>query len=125
MVEKRVDDMEEYRDYPISCVVPIDIDGITCITGRPLCDTKKLEPGTIDRENEKSKMNKSALVVEGGGMRGVFSAGVLHAFGEIGFNPFDLYIGVSAGACNLASHLAGQNDRNFDIIMRYSSTELS
>lgn len=66
--------------------------------------------------------NKSALVVEGGGMRGVFSAGVLHAFGETGFNPFDLYIGVSAGACNLASHLAGQNSRNFDIIMRYSST---
>jgi predicted patatin/cPLA2 family phospholipase len=71
----------------------------------------------------KAKNNKSALVVEGGGMRGVFSAGVLHAFGEIGFNPFDLYIGVSAGACNLASHLAGQNDRNFDIIMRYSSTK--
>jgi len=70
----------------------------------------------------KATMNKSALVVEGGGMRGVFSAGVLHAFGEIGFDPFDLYIGVSAGACNLASHLAGQNDRNFDIIMRYSST---
>ncbi len=26
----------------------------------------------------------------------------------------------SAGACNLASHLAGQNDRNYDIIKRYS-----
>ena len=30
------------------------------------------------------------------------------------------HLGVSAGACNLASHLAGQNDRNFDIIERYS-----
>ena len=63
---------------------------------------------------------KSALVVEGGGMRGIFAAGVLHAFGEAGFDPFDLYIGVSAGACHLASHLAGQYDRNFDITLRYS-----
>ena len=65
---------------------------------------------------------KSALVVEGGGMRGIFAAGVLHAFGKAGFDPFDLYIGVSAGACHLASHLAGQNDRNFDITLRYSLT---
>jgi predicted patatin/cPLA2 family phospholipase len=65
---------------------------------------------------------KSALVVEGGGMRGIFAAGVLHAFGKVGFDPFDLYIGVSAGACHLASHLAGQNNRNFDITLRYSLT---
>jgi predicted patatin/cPLA2 family phospholipase len=64
--------------------------------------------------------DKSALVVEGGGMRGIFAAGILHAFGREGFDPFDLYIGVSAGACHLASHLAGQNDRNFDITLRYS-----
>jgi predicted patatin/cPLA2 family phospholipase len=63
---------------------------------------------------------KTALVVEGGGMRGIFAAGVLHAFGKAGFDPFDLYIGVSAGACHLASHLAGQNNRNFDITLRYS-----
>lgn len=63
---------------------------------------------------------KTALVVEGGGMRGVFAAGVLNAFGSAGFDPFDMYLGVSAGACNLASHLAAQNDRNFDIIERYS-----
>ena len=64
--------------------------------------------------------SKSALIVEGGGMRGIFAAGVLHAFGKAGFDPFDLYIGVSAGACHLASHLASQNDRNFDITLRYS-----
>ncbi len=63
---------------------------------------------------------KSALVVEGGGMRSIFAAGILHAFGKVSFDPFDLYIGVSAGACHLASHLAGQNDRNFDITLRYS-----
>jgi predicted patatin/cPLA2 family phospholipase len=64
--------------------------------------------------------DKSALVVEGGGMRSIFAAGVLHAFGKEGFDPFDLYIGVSAGACHLASHLAGQNDRNFNITLQYS-----
>ncbi len=66
---------------------------------------------------------KTALVVEGGGMRGAFSAGVLNAFGYKGYDQFDLYIGVSAGACNLASHLAGQYDRNFDITMTYSTTQ--
>lgn len=70
-------------------------------------------------KREKS-VGRKALVVEGGGMRGVFAAGVLNAFGSAGFDPFDMYFGVSAGACNLASHLAGQNDRNFDIIERYS-----
>jgi predicted patatin/cPLA2 family phospholipase len=68
----------------------------------------------------KNKNSKTALVVEGGGMRGIFAAGILHAFGRENFDPFDLYIGVSAGACHLASHLAGQNDRNFDITVRYA-----
>lgn len=67
-----------------------------------------------------TKTRKTALVVEGGGMRGIFAAGILHAFGKEKFDPFDLYIGVSAGACHLASHLAGQNDRNFDITLRYA-----
>ena len=69
-----------------------------------------------------NKNGKSALIVEGGGMRSIFAAGVLNAFGNAGFDPFDVYIGVSAGACHLASHLAGQNDRNFDITLRYSIT---
>jgi predicted patatin/cPLA2 family phospholipase len=55
---------------------------------------------------------RTAIVVEGGAMRGVFSVGVLDVFLEEGFQPFDLAIGVSAGACNLASHLAGQDGRN-------------
>lgn len=59
------------------------------------------------------KKEKTALVVEGGGMRGVFSAGVLDCFLENGFDPFDIYLGVSAGACNLASHLGGQHGRNY------------
>ena len=45
-------------------------------------------------------------------MRGIFAAGVLDVFLEDGFDPFDVAIGSSAGACNLASHLAGQHGRN-------------
>src|SRR5678815_137748 len=45
-------------------------------------------------------------------MRGIFAAGVLDLFLERGFHPFDVAIGSSAGACNLASHLAGQHGRN-------------
>ena len=54
----------------------------------------------------------SAIVVEGGAMRGIYSAGVLDVFLERDFHPFALAIGASAGACNLSSHLAGQHGRN-------------
>lgn len=65
--------------------------------------------------------NKTALIVEGGGMRGIFTAGVLDAFMEAKFDPFDLYIGVSSGALNLSSHLAGQYRRNYEVITKYGT----
>jgi Predicted esterase of the alpha-beta hydrolase superfamily len=61
-----------------------------------------------------------ALVVEGGAMRGIFSAGVLDAFLSHGFNPFDLCVGVSAGATNLASFLAGMYQRSYTVYTDYS-----
>ncbi len=57
-------------------------------------------------------VSDTALVVEGGAMRGVFSTGVLDGFLERHFNPFHLYIGVSAGATNLAAYLAEMHGRN-------------
>jgi len=65
---------------------------------------------------------KTALVVEGGGMRGVFSAGVLFAMGMRRMTEFDFYIGVSAGACNVASFLGRQYERNFYIMENWSAT---
>jgi predicted patatin/cPLA2 family phospholipase len=66
--------------------------------------------------------SRAAIVVEGGAMRGIFSVGVLDVFLERGFEPFDLAVGVSAGACNLASHVARQAGRNwrayFDLMTR-------
>lgn len=62
--------------------------------------------------------NKTALIVEGGGMRGIFAAGVLDVFMEQGHDPFDFYIGVSSGALNLNSLLANQHKRNYRFIMQ-------
>ena len=56
-------------------------------------------------------MSKIGLVVEGGGMKCAYGAGVLDAFLDDGIS-FDYCIGVSAGSANTASFLAGQRGRN-------------
>ena len=61
-----------------------------------------------------------ALVVEGGAMRSVFSAGLLDGFLQQNFRPFDLFIGVSAGAANLAAFLANMPGRNIAIFRDYA-----
>lgn len=64
----------------------------------------------------------SALVLEGGGLRGVFTCGVLDAFMERGIQ-FPLTVGVSAGACNGLSYMSGQKGRakasNIDLMDKY------
>ena len=54
---------------------------------------------------------KTGLVVEGGGMKCAYNAGILDAFIDHGIS-FDYCIGVSGGAGNLATYLAGQRGRN-------------
>lgn len=56
-------------------------------------------------------MSKIGLVVEGGGMKCAYSAGVLDAFLDHNIT-FDYVIGVSAGSANACSFVAGQRDRN-------------
>lgn len=51
------------------------------------------------------------LVVEGGGMKCAYNAGILDAFLTEHIS-FDYCVGVSAGSGNLASYLAGQKKRN-------------
>jgi predicted patatin/cPLA2 family phospholipase len=48
-------------------------------------------------------------------MRSVFSAGLLDGFLKRQFNPFDFYIGVSAGAYNLAAYMAGGAGKSIEI----------
>ena len=68
-------------------------------------------------------MIKAGLVVEGGGMRGVYAAGVLDFFMEK-----DLYFtnnyGVSAGACHLCSYLSKQNKISRNYIKKWTRGSL-
>ncbi|WOG25685.1 patatin family protein [Endozoicomonas sp. 8E] len=67
------------------------------------------------QKKEASSLTKTALVVEGGGMRGIYSAGILDAFMDKRHRQFDGFYGASAGALNLVSFIAGQRGRNLDI----------
>lgn len=49
----------------------------------------------------------TALVLEGGGLRGVFTCGVLDCFMYNGIR-FPFMVGVSADACNGLSYMSGQ-----------------
>jgi predicted patatin/cPLA2 family phospholipase len=69
---------------------------------------------------------RKGLVLEGGAMRGLFTAGILDVFMENGIT-FDGAVGVSAGACfgvNLKSHQIGRSiryNRRFCDEWRYRS----
>ena len=66
--------------------------------------------------------SQTGLVLEGGGMRGVFTSGVLDNFMDRGIR-FPYVIGVSAGACNGLSYMSGQRGRakfsNIDLLEKY------
>jgi predicted patatin/cPLA2 family phospholipase len=67
--------------------------------------------------------NDTALVLEGGGMRGVFTCGVLDCFMDHQIR-FPYTIGVSAGACNGLSYMSRQRGRakysNIDLLDKYN-----
>lgn len=65
-------------------------------------------------------MKNSCIVLEGGGLRGAFTAGVLEYFLEMNVN-FDRVIGVSAGACVGASYVSKQRGRNRKVNVDYPS----
>lgn len=65
---------------------------------------------------------KTSLILEGGGMRGSYTAGVLDCFLNRNLE-FDTVYGVSAGACNATSFLSKQPYRNEKIIYHYSGDE--
>lgn len=66
--------------------------------------------------------DKSALVLEGGGMRGVFTCGVLDYLMDNKIS-FPYSVGVSAGACNGLSYMSHQRGRgkysNIDLLAKY------
>lgn len=62
------------------------------------------------------KKEKIALVLQGGALKTIFTAGVLDAFITQKFFPFDIYLGVSAGTMCLSYYLGNQYNTTFEII---------
>lgn len=62
---------------------------------------------------------KTGLILEGGGVRGIYTAGILDIFMERGIS-FDGVIGVSAGAIHGCSYLSKQIGRGIRYYKKYS-----
>ncbi|MCR8747039.1 DUF6363 domain-containing protein [Romboutsia lituseburensis] len=63
-------------------------------------------------------MSKVGLILEGGGMRGIYTAGVLDFFIEKDIEV-DMVIGVSAGSCHASSYLSKQYKRAYHATIDY------
>lgn len=67
---------------------------------------------------ESKIIEKTALILEGGGMRGLFTTGVLDAFLDKGLH-FQSVMGVSAGASHALSYLSRQRGRARRVNINY------
>ncbi|MDX8335254.1 patatin-like phospholipase family protein [Candidatus Cetobacterium colombiensis] len=67
-------------------------------------------------------MDNVGLVLEGGGLRGIYTSGVLDYFLSKGLY-FNYTIGVSAGAIYSASYASRQKRRNIDVVLKYINDE--
>ena len=67
------------------------------------------------------KNKKTALVIEGGGQRGVFSFGITDTFIKRKYDPFDIYIGVSNGVAVLYWYLIRETANNLDKMLYAAS----
>lgn len=63
-------------------------------------------------------MYQAGLVLEGGGMKGMYTCGVLDFFIDKGILFSNCY-GVSAGACHMCSYLSGQKKRAYHVGIDY------
>ncbi|MEG0811105.1 MAG: patatin family protein [Eubacterium sp.] len=61
---------------------------------------------------------KTALVMEGGGFRGIYTSGILDCFMESGLT-FPYIIGVSMGAVNGINYVSNQPERSIEIARTY------
>ncbi len=80
--------------------------------------TKVPDTGPVSASSSLPETIPAALVLEGGGMRGVYTTGVLDAFMDAGLE-FPLVAGVSAGASHGLSFLSRQRDRARRVVVDY------
>ena len=67
-------------------------------------------------------MYQTGLILEGGGMRGTYTTGVLDFFMDKNIYFSSIY-GVSAGACHACSYVSKQRGRAFEIFEKYLNDE--
>ncbi|MFB1051590.1 patatin family protein [Paraliobacillus sp. JSM ZJ581] len=65
-------------------------------------------------------MQQVGLILEGGAMRGVYTAGILDYFHDKKIR-FPYVVGASVGACVATSYVANQRGRNYKVFVDYSS----
>lgn len=70
--------------------------------------------GILQFENKTLMIKNTALVLEGGGFRGIFTAGILEVFLKEKLF-FEAVFGISAGASYGASYLSEQKGRNLEV----------
>jgi predicted patatin/cPLA2 family phospholipase len=69
-------------------------------------------------QSNSTPISSTGLILEGGGMRGLYTAGVLDCFLDKQITlPY--VVGVSAGACHAASYISGQWGRNKRVNIGY------
>lgn len=73
-----------------------------------------MKPGAKKKETPE----KVGLIIEGGGLRGIFAAGVTDWFLDNGIIIKNV-MGVSAGACHACSYVAGQRGRSYAVSTDY------
>lgn len=61
---------------------------------------------------------KTGIIDVGGGLRGIYAAGVFDRCMDMGVR-FDVGIGVSAGSANILAYAAGQRGRNYPFYAEY------
>lgn len=72
----------------------------------------------LPRGQASDKLTHGCLVVEGGGLRGMYCQGVLDALMMNDIN-LDCYVGVSSGAMNGVNYLSGQIGRGVYLTLKY------
>src|ERR1041385_3131222 len=76
--------------------------------------------GVVTSNESGETQAKTALIVEGGAMRGAWAAGVLAFLHERGQRQFDLVYAASSGACSAAYFVAGMWEPGLTIWREYA-----
>src|ERR1035438_7568972 len=83
-------------------------------------ERKRVSPQSSGN-GESGARRTTALIVEGGGMRGAWAAGVLAVLHEKGRRQYDLVYAASSGACSAAYFVAGMWEPGLTIWRKLAS----